>query len=199
MRGGAGRSGGAAALTVRRSEEQRVISHSLPHRGAALLVVLGLALSTAGCNGLGEKIAAAPTPDVTNAPAGAGLRVPPGSEEDFIVQVGRRTYFKGGSAELDQTAMVTLDKQAAWLTQYANWRVKIQGFADDPGTTEANLALSLKRAEAVRNYLATRGIAIDRMRVKGYGRDRLVRDCPDVDCKSQNRRVITNLEDDETV
>jgi len=56
----------------------------------------------------------------------------------------------------------------------------------------AQKSLSQRRAEAVRNYLASHGIAPDRMLAKGYGRDRLVADCADVSCKAQNRRVITN-------
>ena len=41
------------------------------------------------------------------------------------------------------------------------------------------------------------GVGADRLRVKSYGKERLVRDCADLSCKSQNRRVITNLEGDE--
>lgn len=166
-------------------------------RGASLALVAAIALMTAGC--LGDRLQQEAAPDVTNAPAGAGLNMPSGGNEDFIVNVGRRTYFREGSAELDSTAKVTLDHQAAWLAQYPRWKVKIQGFADDPGSPEQNTALSLKRAEAVRNYLAGQGVAANRMRVKAYGRDRIVRDCADISCKSQNRRVITNLEGDEDV
>ena len=64
--------------------------------------------------------------------------------------------------------------------------------ADDPGTPAAQKSLSQRRAEAVRDYLASRGVAPDRMLAKGYGRDRLVADCTDISCKAQNRRVITN-------
>jgi peptidoglycan-associated lipoprotein len=115
-----------------------------------------------------------------------------GSEEDFIVNVGRRTFFGEGSAALDETAKVTLDKQALWLNQHPQWKVKLQGFADDPGTTAEQKALSQQRADAVRDYLASKGISPDRLKAKGYGRDRLVGDCADIECKAQNRRVITN-------
>ncbi len=114
-----------------------------------------------------------------------------------MVSVGRRVFFAAGSAELDQTAIVTLDKQAAWLNQYPSWRARVQGFADDSGSAEAQMALSVRRAETVKNFLVSRGVAADRLRAKGYGRDRLVRDCPEIECKSQNRRVITNLDDDD--
>ena len=117
-----------------------------------------------------------------------------GSGSDFALNVGRRTFFREGSAELDQVAKVTLDKQAAWLVRHPKWSVKIQGFADDPGTPDANNDLSTRRADAVRGFLASLGVEPSRIHAKGYGRTRLVRDCPDLSCKSQNRRVITNLE-----
>jgi peptidoglycan-associated lipoprotein len=112
-----------------------------------------------------------------------------------MVNVGRRTFFAEGSAVLDETAMVTLDQQATWLNQYPSWKVKLQGFADDPGNSAQNKALSQKRADAVRDYLSSKGITPDRMLSKGYGRDRLVADCADISCKAQNRRVITNPQD----
>ena len=158
---------------------------------------LAVGLMLAACGGGSFDQVAAPSPNVTDAPAMAGLAMAPGSEEDFMVNVGRRVFFKAGSAELDQTAIVTLDKQAAWLNQYPAWRARVQGFADDSGSAEAQMALSVKRAEAVKAVLVSRGVAADRLRVKGYGRDRLVRDCPEIECKAQNRRVITNLDDDD--
>ncbi len=112
-----------------------------------------------------------------------------------MVSVGRRTFFKQSSAELDETARATLDKQAEWLNQYPQWKVKLQGSADDPGTPQAQTALSQKRADTVRNYLASRGISAQRMLAKGYGRERIGEDCPEIECKSQNRRVITNLQE----
>ncbi|TIT24695.1 MAG: OmpA family protein, partial [Mesorhizobium sp.] len=48
----------------------------------------------------------------------------------------------------------------------------------------------------VMDYLAAGGIDRNRMWAKGYGKDRLVRDCPDTACRSQNRRVVSNLRDE---
>jgi peptidoglycan-associated lipoprotein len=159
----------------------------------ALACVMGLLAGCASTGGYNARgVAYSPPPDGTNAPVQGGVNVAPGSEEDFMVNVGRRTFFAQGSADLDDTARVTLDKQAQWLAQYPNWKIKLQGFADDPGTPAAQKSLSQRRAEAVRDYLASRGVAPDRMLAKGYGRDRLVADCTDISCKAQNRRVITN-------
>ncbi len=131
----------------------------------------------------------------TNDPAAGFANVQPGSEEDFILNVGRRTYFAKGSAEIDDTAKVTLDNQIAFLTKYPRWYAKIQGFADDPGGDAKMVALSAKRADNVMNYLAAGGIDRNRMWAKGYGKERIVRDCTERACQVQNRRVITNLRD----
>ncbi|MGE0240521.1 MAG: OmpA family protein [Parvibaculaceae bacterium] len=159
---------------------------------AALLVLAGCASSKGGGDS-GTGLTAAD--NVTNAPVAGGVNVTPGSEEDFMVGVGRRTFFKQSSAELDDTARATLDKQAQWLNQYPQWKVKLQGSADDPGSPQAQRALSQKRADAVRDYLAMQGIGHERMLAKGYGREKIGDDCPEIECKSQNRRVVTNLQD----
>ena len=51
-----------------------------------------------------------PVVEATGVPVGGGVNVPPGSNEDFIVNVGRRIYFAESSADLDDTAKVTLQK-----------------------------------------------------------------------------------------
>lgn len=158
----------------------------------AAALALGLAGMLAAC----QSNANAPALNITNAPAAGFENMRAGSEEDFMLNVGRRTYFKEGSAQLDDTARATLDKQAQWLNQYPAWKIKVQGFADDPGGKQQNVDISAKRAEAVMQYLVSRGVDQRRMWSKGYGRDRLVRDCPEIACKSQNRRVISNLREE---
>lgn len=161
--------------------------------GRVSLVALALLLASCASTGTGGFTRSSQPPsEAADAPAEGGVNVQSGSEEEFIVNVGRRTFFAEGSATLDDTARVTLDKQAMWLSEHPQWKVKLQGFADDPGSAAQQTALSQKRADAVRDYLAAKGVAKERMRAKGYGRDRLVGDCADIECKAQNRRVITN-------
>lgn len=159
------------------------------------LAALVMTLALLGCASSGGTSNMASPTEGTNAPVGGGINVTAGTEEDFMVNVGRRTFFKQSSAELDDTARVTLDKQAEWLNQHPQWKVKLQGSADDPGSVASQKALSQKRADTVRNYLASRGIAPERMLAKGYGRDKIGEDCPEIECKSQNRRVVTNLQE----
>jgi len=165
---------------------------TLPTLKIAAALVLILAVGACTSSGRNSSIADSTTGG--DATSGA-INVVPGSEQDFMVNVGRRTFFTQGSAALDDTARVTLDKQAQWLNLYPNWKVKLQGSADDPGSPQAQTTLSQKRAEAVRNYLASRGIGPERMLAKGYGREKIGDDCPEIECKAQNRRVVTNLQD----
>jgi peptidoglycan-associated lipoprotein len=161
----------------------------LAGRAAGPVLAISVAAVAAGCASVGGL----GSPNVTNAPAPGFESVSRGSEQDFIMSVGRRTYFSEGSHVLDDTAKRTLDSQAAWLESHPRWYVKLQGHADDPGSTERNRRLSQSRADAVMAYLASKGVNRERMWSKGYARERLVRDCPDIDCKAQNRRVVSNL------
>ncbi len=166
-----------------------ILSSNAGLRTGFLAAALALTALVGGCN----TAEIASTPDVTNAPAPGFEKVVAGSEQDFIVNVGRRTYFAQGSAELDDTAKRTLDAQAAWLQRYPSWFMKLQGHADDPGSLEANRALSQRRADVVMAYLVSRGVDARRLWAKGYAKERLVRDCADIECKAQNRRVVSNL------
>jgi peptidoglycan-associated lipoprotein len=165
---------------------------TLPTLKIAAALVLILAVGACTSSGRNSSIADSTTGG--DATSGA-INVVPGSEQDFMVNVGRRTFFTQGSAALDDTARVTLDKQAQWLNLYPNWKVKLQGSADDPGSPQAQTSLSQKRADAVKNYLASRGIGPERMLAKGYGREKIGDDCPEIECKAQNRRVVTNLQE----
>lgn len=161
----------------------RPASPLLRHLAVAGLAA-GLALGLAGC------VTEAPQTSATE----SGPDVPPGSNEDFIVNVGRRIYFTENSDQLTDTAKVTLDAQAEWLARFPAYKVKIEGFADEKGGDAVNKALGLKRAEATRTYLASKGVAMARMRVKTFGNTRKVKDCQDIGCYAQNRRVITVLD-----
>lgn len=140
-----------------------------------------------------EEPAAPPMTGQTNDPAPGFENVAAGTEEDFILNVGRRTYFTQDSATLDPVAKATLDKQAIWLNRNPRWLVKLQGFADDSGSASAMTSLSQRRADAVMSYLVSRGVDPNRVWAKGYGNDREVRDCTSRSCKVQNRRVVSNL------
>jgi peptidoglycan-associated lipoprotein len=117
----------------------------------------------------------------------------PGSQQDFIVNVGDRVFFETDSSELTEQSRATLDKQAQWLNQYGNYAFTIEGHADERGTREYNIALGARRAQTVREYLVSRGVAAQRMHTISYGKERPVAVCNDISCWSQNRRAVTVL------
>ena len=151
-------------------------------RGVGFAAVMLGALAIAGC--------AKQTPDQT-AMGGAAV---PGSQQDFIVNVGDRVFFESDSSDLTPQARDTLDKQAQWLNQYSRYAFTIEGHADERGTREYNIALGARRAETVRQYLVSRGIGAQRMRTISYGKERPVALCNDISCWSQNRRAVTVLD-----
>ena len=164
-------------------------------RFAGVAATAALAFALAACNDLSSpELSVAPqVRGVTDQPAPGYTDIRPGSEEEFILTAGRRLYFSSGSSELDDVARETLDIQAAFLQRHPQWLAKLQGFADDPGNVPANVALSARRAEAVLEYLVSKGVDRNRLWAKGYGKERPVRDCPEISCKAQNRRVVVNL------
>ncbi len=152
-------------------------------RGAKFAAVLLAALAIAGCAKHGA--------DPTNAMASAAA---PGSQQDFVVNVGDRVFFDTDSSDLSSQARATLDKQADWLNHYSQYPFTIEGHADERGTREYNIALGARRAETVREYLTSRGIAAQRMRTISYGKERPVAVCDDISCWAQNRRAVTVLD-----
>jgi peptidoglycan-associated lipoprotein len=117
----------------------------------------------------------------------------PGTQQEFLVSVGDRVFFTTDSSILTDEAKVTLDKQAVWLGRYPNYRVLIEGHADERGTREYNIALSARRGSAVVNYLVSRGVNSSRVTTKAFGKERPVAVCNDISCWSQNRRAVTVL------
>ena len=158
------------------------IAHS-----AKIALALAAALAIAGC-------ASKPPIDDGGGLGGPGVgAASPGSQQDFVVNVGDRVFFDSDSTELTATGQATLDKQARWLTQYGRYSFTIEGHADERGTREYNFALGSRRAESTKEYLVARGISAARMKTISYGKERPVAVCNDISCWSQNRRAVTVL------
>ena len=124
-------------------------------------IVRGAGLAAALIAGL--AVSACANKPANDSLASAGVAAP-GSQQDFVVNVGDRVFFETDSSELTPQARATLDKQAQWLQQYGSYAFTIEGHADERGTREYNIALGARRAQTVRDYLAARGIEAARMR-----------------------------------
>ena len=121
----------------------------------------------------------------------SGGSINAGTQEDLIVNVGDRVFFEFDSSELTVDAQATLDAQAAWLLQYSDTDITIEGHADERGTREYNLALGDKRAFAVYSYLAQAGVDTNRMDYVSWGKERPEVIGSDETAYSQNRRGVT--------
>lgn len=130
------------------------------------------------------------------ASGGAGL---PGGAQDpasaayFQQAVGDRVLFAVDQSNLDAEAKATLDAQAEWLMTNRDFTAIVEGHADEQGTREYNLALGARRANSVHEYLVSRGVAANRVRVVSYGKERPIEICSNEACYSKNRRAVTVL------
>ena len=125
--------------------------------------------------------------------SGSDSSITAGTQEDLIVNVGDRVFFEFDSSELTVDAQATLDAQSAWLMQYPDTNITIEGHADERGTREYNLALGDKRAFAVYSYLAQAGIDTNRMEYISWGKERPEVVGSDETAYSQNRRGVTTV------
>jgi len=113
-----------------------------------------------------ERPSTAPTP----APVTQGAL--PGSEQDFVVNVGDRVYFDFDRYDVRADAQPLLASQAQWLKQYSAVQVRIEGNCDEKGTREYNLALGARRANAVRDFLVSHGVEPGRITTISYGKEK---------------------------
>jgi peptidoglycan-associated lipoprotein len=157
-----------------------------------IILVAGLAL--AGCTNP-DRFADQNTVDLNNG-AGAGLAgsvSDPTSPAYFQQAIGDRVLFAVDQSTLSPTAQATLDGQAQWLMTNRDFTAVIEGHADEQGTREYNLALGARRANAVQEYLVSRGVAGNRLRVVSFGKERPIEICSDESCYAKNRRAVTVL------
>jgi peptidoglycan-associated lipoprotein len=118
---------------------------------------------------------------------------PPGSQEDLAQTAGDRIYFDTDQSTITGQARDTLERQVQWLQQNARIGVWVAGNCDERGTEEYNLALGQRRANADRDYLASRGIDPRRVQTISYGKDRPVDPNSTPDAWGHNRNAITSV------
>ena len=138
----------------------------------------------------GPQYPTAPTGPVEGGNVGAPM---PGSEQDFVVNVGDRVYFDLDSYRIQPSAFARLDAQAAWLSRYPQVTIRIEGNADERGTREYNLALGARRAEAVRTYLIQRGVPAGRIDTISFGKERPIAEGSSEQSWAQNRNAHTAI------
>jgi peptidoglycan-associated lipoprotein len=132
-----------------------------------------------GANGLGEN----------GTGAGGGTTL-----EDFE----KGTVGKGGplsdihfgynDSSIQEQDGSVLKSNASWLQAHPQTKAQVEGFCDERGSEEYNIALGAKRAQAGKEYLATLGISDSRMSTISYGKELPLCTEHDESCWQQNRR-----------
>lgn len=171
---------------------KRLLAHSL-------LVSVSLLLAACSSKPAPGALPPAPGPELPKTPSSAqseydanGNYIGPGSQTDLRRSAGNdRVLFDLDSYSLDDFDRDTLSKHAAWLARYPNVKVSIEGHCDERGTRDYNLALGERRANAAKNYLASLGVAAERMSVVSYGKERPEAMGSDEQAWAQNRRSVT--------
>jgi peptidoglycan-associated lipoprotein len=180
---------------------------------AALAAVLTVAV--AGCGGKKPPVAApppaavaAPTPvpappPSPPPPAPAPAPAPPTEAEIFaatsIDELNAKkpladVFFDLDRADLTEAARAALLKDSEWLKKWPSTKITVEGHCDSRGTTEYNLALGERRAQAAKDYLASLGVGTDRVLTVSKGKEAPFCTEENEGCWSQNRRghfVIT--------
>jgi peptidoglycan-associated lipoprotein len=100
-----------------------------------------------------------------------------------------RVFFDFDSSTLDGNSKAALAKNAEIMQKATDLKLEVQGHADERGTTEYNLALGERRANAVRSYLTSMGVPTSRVTTISYGEEKPIDTTHTEVAWSQNRRA----------
>ncbi len=120
------------------------------------------------------------------------LRLAPAKAELAAGRITLResVFFDEGAASIQERSFPLLQEVVDVLAAHPQIaRLSIVGHTDDRGDAAANLALSTRRAEAVRDWLVARGVAADRLRAEGRGEAEPIDPRPLAEAREKNRRV----------
>ncbi len=128
---------------------------------------------------------AAPQPTAEAPPAPAAA---PNLTELFSEDV-QDAFFDTDKSDLRDDARQALTRDAEFLRSYPQVKVSVEGHCDERGSTEYNLGLGQRRADAAKNYLISLGISADRMQTTSWGKERPFCTDSNEQCWQQNRRA----------
>lgn len=123
---------------------------------------------------------------------GTGVQVQR-QDNNIVLTMPDAITFDFGRADVKPQFYGVLNNLANTLNQFPDTRIQIAGHTDNVGSDASNLQLSQQRANGVRAYLASTGVAAQRMQAVGYGESRPVADNSSDYGRAQNRRVEITL------
>jgi outer membrane protein OmpA-like peptidoglycan-associated protein len=132
-----------------------------------------------------------PAPDAAATPAKTTLKtaVLKGREKEVVNKAFSNLQFSSAKADIAASSLPSLDKMAAMLQAHSEWQLLLSGHTDNEGTEAFNQTLSEKRAEAVKEYLVSKGVKAGSITTKGYGQTRPLAANDSKAAKGKNRRV----------
>lgn len=110
-------------------------------------------------------------------------------EAEVLKKAFDNLEFASGKDIIMNESFASLDELAALMAKNTKWRLKISGHTDNQGNAGANLKLSGKRAEAIKKYLVSKGIAPERFKVEWFGSRKPIADNKTPEGRQKNRRV----------
>ena len=110
-------------------------------------------------------------------------------EAEIGFSLFRDLDFDTGSANLDKTSFIELDRLVKLLAENPEIRIQLNGHTDDVGEEADNLDLSERRAKAVYDYLIDHKVAATRLRFKGYGESQPIDTNDTKEGRQNNRRT----------
>ncbi|MGQ0749766.1 MAG: OmpA family protein [Betaproteobacteria bacterium] len=111
------------------------------------------------------------------------------TDRGWVLRLGSEVLFDVGEATLKPGARRAIDSLAQFLRDYPDQQVSIEGFTDNTGSSDFNLALSQRRAQAVKQAIAAAGIDPGRIEARGYGESFPVASNDTTAGRQLNRRV----------
>lgn len=117
-------------------------------------------------------------------------QVAPGpSESELFDRDMQDVYFDLDRSDIRADSRDALAKAAQYLRTYPSVKVVVEGDCDERGSTEYNLGLGQRRADAVKQFLASLGIGADRLQTVSYGKEKPVCNEHTEECWQRNRRA----------
>jgi peptidoglycan-associated lipoprotein len=130
----------------------------------------------------------APQPSTDNG-AEAARRAREAELARMRATMAQRVHFDYDRSEIRAESRAILDRKTRILRSEPTLRIRVEGHADDRGSTEYNLALGSRRAEAVKAYITAAGIQPSRIQILSYGEDRPLERARTEASWSRNRRA----------
>jgi peptidoglycan-associated lipoprotein len=105
-----------------------------------------------------------------------------------MVKNFEKVFFDFDSATLDESSKAALKDNVGIMGEHSDIKVEVQGHADERGTTDYNLALGQRRANAVLSFMNSNGVSGSRVKIVSYGEERPASEGHSESAWSQNRR-----------